>query len=301
MMDLRRQDAPPSIHRRSATVSIGNDSTHRNPPSDGALARRLARRLHQRAQPIPDAVLFRPTMVFAPHPDDETLGCGGTIRRLTEAGVPVHLIVMTDGRGSHAHLMPGGDLAALRSAEVVAAAAALGLTRDDVELLGIEEPRLRERSAFAAEKVEAILKARRPAQVLIPYRRDPHVDHRTTAELVSRVASTLDAPPTIWEYPIWLWDHWPWTRAWHLTAPGRARWALQGPARAYHLLTAFRHRVDVRSVLDAKREALRRHVTQTTRVLPNPRWMTLGDVAQGRWLARFFSGDELFAGPGARS
>lgn len=273
----------------------GDDRIDAVPLRNGTVAARLNRMLRDRARPIPDDLLFRSTIVFAPHPDDETLGCGGTIGRLTAAGVPVRVVVMTDGRGSHARLMPGDELAALRRSEVLAATSALGLGGDDVDLLDVEEPRFRDSLERVGERVAAILRAHRPEQLLIPYRHDPHVDHRATSEVVLRVVGDLDDPPTIWEYPIWLWDHWPWTRAWQPTARGRLWWALHGPARAYHLSRHFRHRLDVRAFLELKRNALRQHVSQTTRLRPSARWMTLGDVAQGRWLARFFTGDEFFA------
>jgi LmbE family N-acetylglucosaminyl deacetylase len=38
-----------------------------------------------------------PILVFAPHPDDETLGCGGAIIRHLEAGDKVKVIIVTDG------------------------------------------------------------------------------------------------------------------------------------------------------------------------------------------------------------
>lgn len=36
-------------------------------------------------------------LVLAPHPDDEVFGCGGAIVRHVEAGVPVRVIILTDG------------------------------------------------------------------------------------------------------------------------------------------------------------------------------------------------------------
>jgi len=39
--------------------------------------------------------------VFSPHPDDETLGCGGTIIKKKRAGAEVKIFYMTDGRKSH--------------------------------------------------------------------------------------------------------------------------------------------------------------------------------------------------------
>ena len=36
-------------------------------------------------------------LVLAPHPDDETLGCGATIARLSNEGYNVQLLTFTDG------------------------------------------------------------------------------------------------------------------------------------------------------------------------------------------------------------
>ena len=43
-----------------------------------------------------------PTLVLAPHPDDETLGAGGLIARLRRAGVPVTIVAITDGENAYA-------------------------------------------------------------------------------------------------------------------------------------------------------------------------------------------------------
>src|SRR5690349_14548383 len=42
-----------------------------------------------------------PTVVIAPHQDDETLACGGVIARKRSEGLPVHVIFITDGSASH--------------------------------------------------------------------------------------------------------------------------------------------------------------------------------------------------------
>ena len=35
-------------------------------------------------------------IIFAPHPDDETLGCGGTLLKHIDNGDQVHWVIMTD-------------------------------------------------------------------------------------------------------------------------------------------------------------------------------------------------------------
>lgn len=65
-------------------------------------------------------------LVIAPHPDDETLGCGGTIARLTAAGVTVAVLVATVGPIHHHN---DGNIIepALREAEFTKACATLGV------------------------------------------------------------------------------------------------------------------------------------------------------------------------------
>src|SRR6056297_3230058 len=42
----------------------------------------------------------RKTLVIAAHPDDEALGCGGTMARLVNEGALVHVAFLADGVGA---------------------------------------------------------------------------------------------------------------------------------------------------------------------------------------------------------
>ena len=62
-------------------------------------------------------------IVIAPHPDDETLGCGATLLKHAAAGDEVHWLIMTTAHGG-----PWSDETVRRkAAEVDAVAAAYGL------------------------------------------------------------------------------------------------------------------------------------------------------------------------------
>src|SRR3546814_5350296 len=65
----------------------------------------------------------RNALVIAPHPDDEVLGCGGTIARLTSGGAQVHVAIVT--RAGPDRFDP--ELADTGVAEARAAHACLGV------------------------------------------------------------------------------------------------------------------------------------------------------------------------------
>ena len=69
----------------------------------------------------------RPLVILAPHPDDETLGCGALLFDAAAQGTPCHVICVTDGTRSHpgSRRWPAPVLAATRAAELRAACAIL--------------------------------------------------------------------------------------------------------------------------------------------------------------------------------
>ncbi|RKJ98019.1 PIG-L family deacetylase, partial [Pseudoroseomonas wenyumeiae] len=68
-------------------------------------------------------------VVLAPHPDDESLGCGGLLAAAAQAGRAVAVVFVSDGGASHprSRRYPRLALRRLREAEALAALAALGL------------------------------------------------------------------------------------------------------------------------------------------------------------------------------
>ena len=49
--------------------------------------------------------MAKTTVIFAPHPDDEILACGGTIAKKVKEGQEVYIVIMTDGRNSHLNVL----------------------------------------------------------------------------------------------------------------------------------------------------------------------------------------------------
>jgi LmbE family N-acetylglucosaminyl deacetylase len=234
-------------------------------------------------------------IVFAPHPDDETLGCGGTIIRKRRYGAPVHLAFMTDGSRSHPALPPS-DLAWIRHSEAVQAARVLGIGEGDLSFLPFEDGSLNRHRAAAVSRVEQLIEAQNPAQVFLPYRGESPADHRATHRIVMTALRRLNRSAEIFEYPIWIWNHWPRIPLPLFPIPlgGGILANTVRTAAGLHFARTFTCRVGVADVLDRKREALDRHRSQMTALLPDVSWPTLFDVANGAFLDCFFDQYERF-------
>ena len=255
--------------------------------------------LTYRTHPLDDAALGRPAMVFAPHQDDETLGCGATIMRKRQAGAAVQVVFMADGSSSHSHIISGSQLRMIRSLEAVAACEALGVPREAVHFLDFKEGRLAQFEEAAAGRVVALLEEAPPEQIFVPYATDPHEDHIATTRVVREAVRRSGLQVEVYEYPIWLWVHWPWAmrplRRGALRLPHRLWTTLRdsvgtGP----RLLRDFQVRVPIGELLERKEAALAQHKSQVTRLTQPHRWRVLGDVSGGEFLACFFREYELF-------
>jgi LmbE family N-acetylglucosaminyl deacetylase len=232
-------------------------------------------------------------LVFAPHPDDEVLGCGGVIALKAQAGARVQVVVMTDGRASHKTLIDADELVKIRRAEAQAAGRELGLAVRYV-FLDFEDHRLAEHDACACDRAAEIIEQFKPDEIYVPSRRDGISDHTETNRIVRHAVERVGKPVTVLEYPVWLWNGWPWTSDGARRPTGIMRGALQVARDVAEIVLACRTRVDVGTVLHRKRAALAAYRSQLQRPNGDPRWPVLADVAGGEFLRRFETGVEIF-------
>jgi LmbE family N-acetylglucosaminyl deacetylase len=244
---------------------------------------------------IDERELDKSAIVFAPHQDDETLGCGGTIIRKKQAGANLQIVFMTDGCQSHAHLMAENELRSTRAKEAVAAAQVLGVDQNDVLFLEFRDGTLAQNQKQAKEKVKEIILRYQPEEIFIPYARDGVPDHDTTNKIVISALKIGGIKAVIYEYPIWFWRQWPWTNLGNskqeiLTVLKKSL----NSGLGLSFLTNFRFSVNIKANLNLKRAALAQHKSQMTQLIPNSNWLTLEDVANGEFLACFFQDYEFF-------
>jgi len=245
---------------------------------------------------LTEEALREPAVVFAPHQDDETLGCGGTIARKKQLGARVKIIYTTDGSRSHEGLISPDELARQRADEAIAACETLGVPGRDVGFLGIENGTLehQDERTLAVERLVELLRTEAPSQLWIPYHREPPPDHAVTTAVALEAAQRLGWCVSVYEYPIWFWHFWPFSWDQAETLRQHARRYRTFLRRAAPCVRELRIGVNVANVLDVKRRALLKHVSQVTRPEKQPGWPILDDVCDGLFTELFFQEHELF-------
>ncbi len=120
-------------------------------------------------------------LVFSPHFDDESIGCGGSIIKHVRAGDAVKLIFMTTGNSGSTledRDLDPAEYDQLRKAEATQAAKVLGL--EGYECLEQLEGFM-QRTAALEERLVSIIREIRPDIVYIPHEDENHNDHVVTA------------------------------------------------------------------------------------------------------------------------
>ncbi|MFD1257693.1 PIG-L family deacetylase [Mucilaginibacter terrae] len=153
-------------------------------------------------------------LVLAPHPDDESLGCGGLITLLRQRGCLVTIVVTTDGSQSHPNSKeyPEAARIALREKEIKEALALLQVSGEHIHFLHGRDAALpgKDDEGFIGfkEMLKDIIHTTNPKLCLVPYELDPHCDHRATWQLLTAALEEVkNNGITVWEYPIWLYQN----------------------------------------------------------------------------------------------
>lgn len=191
------------------------------------------------APPVPAAAV-----IVAPHPDDEILGLGATLRWLQQVGAATTLITCTDGEASHprSRRITPELLRTRRRHEQARALKILGVSPTHVRL-GLPDGGLSDVIDQLAEHVDGLTPA--DAAVIVPWRHDGHPDHHAAS--VAGLHSVQRTGAALWQVLIW----------------GKVRRARSLPRRTSHL------RLNDATV-ERKARAVAEFATQVRAVGPDP-------------------------------
>jgi N-acetylglucosamine malate deacetylase 1 len=165
-------------------------------------------------------------LVLSPHPDDESIGLGGTLRRHVEDGDEVHVAFLTSGEAG-GHGAAPADVARQREAEAQAAADVLGVAA--IEFWREPDGALRATGANVARLRHAVARLD-PDRIYVPHAAEMHPDHRAAFRMAQRALRDVEIETLLYEV---------WT-----------------PMQTMHEI------VDITPYLEVKLDAIRRYVGQ---------------------------------------
>ena len=187
-------------------------------------------------------------MVFAPHPDDELIGCGGSLAKHASKEKRIIVVYMTSGEASKTFTNKK-ELARTRETESAKGAKVLGF----VSTVYLREP---DGSLKVNEKIVNnvldIINKEKPNIIYLPYK-NGHKDHKTTNKIVLGALSRYNKKVKVLAYEVFI------------------------------PIQSFTHVEDITEFMTKKIEAIRQHKSQRftipdqrTRLLARFRGLTTG-------------------------
>jgi len=123
-------------------------------------------------------------LIVAPHPDDETLGCGGTFAKRIEGGSNVIVVVLTDGRNlfrlSHLKVEVNPtpqETSEMRKNETRRSVQILGSGRTEVYFFDYEDGQLVAFIDEAVQKLAGLIRETMPDEIWVTSEHEEHRDH----------------------------------------------------------------------------------------------------------------------------
>lgn len=191
-------------------------------------------------------------LVFTPHPDDDTFGCGGIMGILADNGNEVIVIIYTnDNKGSKDLAMTSERLAGIRKTEEEAACAVLGIPAKNIVWLGYEDGDLEyaDPQRLRGEAAKLIKRYRPDAVFTI----DPGAEHVLWHKTDHRMAAGITKDAFI-------------AAEWHLYYPQHylvdKLEPYVVPVAYYYYSAEPNYTVDFTDTIDRKIEAAAKHVSQ---------------------------------------
>ena len=191
---------------------------------------------------------FGTTLIVAPHADDESLGCGGIIALMRKFNQDVFILLLSDGTLSHPNstAYPKEKLRDLRESELIKAGAVLQVPSENIIFCRYRDRSVpsKESKEFepAVQKITKLIEMIKPTSIFVPWRRDPHPDHRAAYEIIT-ASNTIHAKT--YEYPIWMHQ-------------------IGTEEEAPNAKEVMPFRINISSVLDLKQKAIAAHESQIT-------------------------------------
>ncbi|MFA6062365.1 MAG: PIG-L deacetylase family protein [Gallionella sp.] len=212
-------------------------------------------------------------LIVAPHPDDETFGCGGLIALKLAQGAVVHVLILSRGEGGHRGCCTIREevVAVERTRQAEHACAKLGLSKANLHWLDFPDGNIKQGDCAKVTKIQALIDKVVPMEIYAPAPFDCWVDHERACEIIKKIISGHKNDISLYVYPIWMWYN--------------LRLRDLGRLNGWHALN-----LDIRAVQATKREAMRYYLSEIN-LLCGTRWC--GNLPEG-FSRPFYDDFEIF-------
>ena len=151
----------------------------------------------------------RSILIVAPHPDDETLGCGGTLARRAQEGFRIAVVVVTDGRNLfrssrwriETNPTPA-ETSAMRTAETRRAVDILGGRSEAIRFLDVEDASLARHVERVSETMAEIIRQTAPDEIYVTSEHEAHPDHVAACAVVRSAMRKMPSHARLYRYMI---------------------------------------------------------------------------------------------------
>ena len=140
-------------------------------------------------------------LVIAPHPDDEAIGCGGTLCNHSARGDRIIAVFLTSGELGLKKL-PRDRAWKIRESEAARSQRILGIAA--THFLRLPDWYLGKQIRNAAKLLRPVLKREKPGIIYLPHPAEWHPDHQATLRIVRAAFRGCGLPvPAIRAYEVW--------------------------------------------------------------------------------------------------
>jgi LmbE family N-acetylglucosaminyl deacetylase len=153
-------------------------------------------------------------LVLAPHPDDETIGCGLLLAKKAQDGYGTSVLLATDGERGWFSSMPRPEpdaIVRIRYREWHRALDVLAVAKERRFTLGFPDGTLCDHEEEASKRIGDLLRSLAPTQIFVTGPHDAHPDHRVLARATRRAVAAVygtstgpdgHSPPALYHYRV---------------------------------------------------------------------------------------------------
>jgi LmbE family N-acetylglucosaminyl deacetylase len=130
-------------------------------------------------------------LVIGAHPDDDIIGCGGSIEQHTKRNDNVHVAYLTSGESGNREYPPE-ILGPMREQEARKSGALLGVQATAFSFLHYPDRMLSEAKDAASQNIVDIIRDTQPNRIYLPHASDGHPDHEAVFAATQQAFHEID-------------------------------------------------------------------------------------------------------------